>query len=94
MSCDLYSTFYYSRGVGGSISNDEMGSDIGAGVNGEKLGTGYAWIASKAVLLSLIKNSISRLNFNHLMFIFSSYAPGDHGGFHPEESRYYKVSKN
>ena len=35
-----YSNFYDSRGVGGSMSNEEMGSDIGAGVNGEKLGTG------------------------------------------------------
>ena len=29
------------RGVGGSPSNEEISTDIGSGVNGEKLGTGY-----------------------------------------------------
>ena len=28
------------RGAGGGLCNEETGSDIGAGVNGEKLGTG------------------------------------------------------
>ena len=33
-----------------------------------------------------------KLTSNKNTFLFyRSYAPGDHGGFHPEESRYYKV---
>ena len=40
LRCKNY-LFIDFRGVGGSPSNEEISTDIGSGVNGEKLGTGY-----------------------------------------------------
>ena len=40
LGCEIY-LFIDFRGVGGSPSNEEISTDIGSGVNGEKLGTGY-----------------------------------------------------